>query len=205
MGNTGSAQATSTAYSVSYSKAKVIDSPINLKKDSVRWNQTTNSISFTFDSKDSVKIELLDDHSCSVLLSTVFNPTGLNQKFEFPNSGHTKRNSFLIKLACKGFEQASYVQVLDDGTCEVTRQTLVCGSKPHSNKLFEYYDMFGLEDTGIVDCVVCLTEPRSVAVIPCRHLCLCKACSQFIQKSPAYQQRCPICRTMASKLIQIVD
>lgn len=30
-------------------------------------------------------------------------------------------------------------------------------------------------------CVVCLTDPRSVIVLPCRHLCLCRPCSDTLR------------------------
>ena len=41
----------------------------------------------------------------------------------------------------------------------------------------------GLDD----DCVICLSEEKSVFLLPCRHLCVCKGCLVHIDK-------CPVCR-----------
>ncbi|EDW90965.1 uncharacterized protein LOC6530326 [Drosophila yakuba] len=41
-------------------------------------------------------------------------------------------------------------------------------------------------------CVVCMTQSRNVVVMPCRHLCLCKECSQ--QLLLLLDDRCPVCR-----------
>ncbi|EDV31431.1 uncharacterized protein Dana_GF15350 [Drosophila ananassae] len=41
-------------------------------------------------------------------------------------------------------------------------------------------------------CVVCLERSRNIVIMPCRHLCLCKECSQQLQMHLQY--RCPVCR-----------
>lgn len=41
-------------------------------------------------------------------------------------------------------------------------------------------------------CVICLERSRSIVIMPCRHLCLCKECSQ--QLLMRYESRCPVCR-----------
>jgi len=46
-----------------------------------------------------------------------------------------------------------------------------------------------LED--VVGCVVCISNPRSIAVLPCTHACLCAGCAASIQ---AASGQCPICR-----------
>ena len=38
------------------------------------------------------------------------------------------------------------------------------------------------------ECVVCLSEPKQVLFLPCRHLCVCKDCLVHVD-------RCPVCRT----------
>ena len=38
-------------------------------------------------------------------------------------------------------------------------------------------------------CVVCLERPKELMVRPCKHLCLCKACSRM-----NVWQHCPVCR-----------
>jgi len=40
-------------------------------------------------------------------------------------------------------------------------------------------------------CVVCLEAPRSHIYEPCKHLCTCEKCSQFLTKE---KKPCPICR-----------
>jgi hypothetical protein len=49
-------------------------------------------------------------------------------------------------------------------------------------------------------CVVCLMEDRDTAIIPCRHLCLCSACSDIVRLR---SQTCPICRHPMRSLLQI--
>merc|ERR1719453_2581933 len=49
-------------------------------------------------------------------------------------------------------------------------------------------------------CVVCLMEERDTAIIPCRHLCLCSACSDIVRLR---SQSCPICRHPMRSLLQI--
>jgi len=46
--------------------------------------------------------------------------------------------------------------------------------------------VFGLE-AGENSCCVCLTEPKEVLLLPCRHLCVCTTCFQQLT-------RCPVCR-----------
>jgi hypothetical protein len=46
------------------------------------------------------------------------------------------------------------------------------------------------------DCVVCLTLPKAVLLLPCRHLCVCDACLVFLDK-------CPVCRAAFEEYISI--
>jgi len=41
-------------------------------------------------------------------------------------------------------------------------------------------------------CVLCISAPKEMVLIPCGHLCLCAPCGQLLQTS---HQPCPICRT----------
>lgn len=45
--------------------------------------------------------------------------------------------------------------------------------------------------TGIQqdDCVICLTEPQQVLLLPCRHMCVCRSCLPKIGNG-----KCPVCR-----------
>lgn len=51
-------------------------------------------------------------------------------------------------------------------------------------------DAFGLESEEERDCLVCLTEPRSIMLLPCRHLCICHRCLTMLP-----HDTCPVCRT----------
>jgi hypothetical protein len=46
------------------------------------------------------------------------------------------------------------------------------------------------------ECVVCLTDPKKVLLLPCRHLCLCANCLPLITK-------CPVCRANFDEYVQI--
>ena len=48
-------------------------------------------------------------------------------------------------------------------------------------------------------CVVCLTRKRSMACMPCGHLCLCKKDAPRVRKTG----KCPICRTPIASLVEI--
>ena len=48
-------------------------------------------------------------------------------------------------------------------------------------------------------CVVCLTRKRSMACMPCGHLCLCKRDAPHVRKTG----KCPVCRTPIESLVEI--
>lgn len=54
-------------------------------------------------------------------------------------------------------------------------------------------------DTDSEECVICLTDPREVAVYPCRHMCMCTTCADAL---PAGNNKCPLCRREAFLLIK---
>ena len=53
----------------------------------------------------------------------------------------------------------------------------------------------------LADCVICLSDSRSVMVYPCRHLCLCRDCASALT---IQQPKCPICRNPAKFLLKIL-
>ena len=56
-------------------------------------------------------------------------------------------------------------------------------------------------DEGLIngsDCVICLCEPRTTALLPCRHLCLCAPCAQQLRFQ---SNKCPICRSPTTSLL----
>ncbi|XP_034473357.1 uncharacterized protein LOC117780804 isoform X2 [Drosophila innubila] len=51
-------------------------------------------------------------------------------------------------------------------------------------------------------CVVCLERRRNIVLLPCRHLCMCKECSQQL---PRFEggDRCPICRDLVETVMAV--
>ena len=60
-----------------------------------------------------------------------------------------------------------------------------------TNEYFQLQDIYGSNENEIdfsEECVVCLTNDREIALLPCRHNCICHTCFLHLDK-------CPICRT----------
>ncbi|XP_030561393.1 uncharacterized protein LOC115763096 isoform X1 [Drosophila novamexicana] len=53
-------------------------------------------------------------------------------------------------------------------------------------------------------CVVCLERNRNIVVLPCRHFCLCKECSQQLRRFEG-GNRCPLCRHNVDTLMPVFD
>ncbi|KAJ6682960.1 E3 UBIQUITIN-PROTEIN LIGASE LUL4 ISOFORM X1-RELATED [Salix koriyanagi] len=53
-------------------------------------------------------------------------------------------------------------------------------------------DGAGVDETDSgKECIICMTEPKDTAVLPCRHMCLCSGCAKELRSR---SDRCPICR-----------
>ncbi|CAN1129472.1 Probable E3 ubiquitin-protein ligase LUL4 [Linum perenne] len=50
------------------------------------------------------------------------------------------------------------------------------------------------------ECVICMTEPKDTAVLPCRHMCMCSECAKELR---GQSNKCPICRQPIEELIEI--
>lgn len=46
-------------------------------------------------------------------------------------------------------------------------------------------------------CIACQERERNIVLLPCKHLCLCSACS------PAVRDKCPLCRTEIQEHLKI--
>ncbi|KAA8518759.1 hypothetical protein F0562_016467 [Nyssa sinensis] len=74
---------------------------------------------------------------------------------------------------------------------------------------FELQEIYGIGNSADSDfdgndpgkeCVICLSEPRDIAVLPCRHMCMCSGCAKVL----CFQtDRCPICRQPVDRLLEI--
>ncbi|KAH8378406.1 hypothetical protein KR093_011179 [Drosophila rubida] len=51
-------------------------------------------------------------------------------------------------------------------------------------------------------CVVCIERSRNIVLLPCRHLCLCKECSQQLHYYEG-GNRCPVCRDFVETMLAI--
>jgi hypothetical protein len=51
------------------------------------------------------------------------------------------------------------------------------------------------------ECVVCMEETRSCLFLPCRHMCVCRACADLIMASAT--ANCPKCRTKVENIIDV--
>ena len=52
--------------------------------------------------------------------------------------------------------------------------------------VYHVEELYGLEPEHR-DCIVCLTEPKDIVLLPCRHVCVCHVCHRSVTK-------CPVCR-----------
>ncbi|CAI0466360.1 unnamed protein product [Linum tenue] len=50
------------------------------------------------------------------------------------------------------------------------------------------------------ECVICMTEPKNIVILPCRHMCMCSECAKELRMQT---NKWPICRQPIEELIEI--
>jgi hypothetical protein len=60
------------------------------------------------------------------------------------------------------------------------------------------------DEVNNTTCVICLSEKRELAFIPCGHMVTCNNCSQHLMKSDS-KKICPICRKPIKSLLKIYN
>jgi len=60
-----------------------------------------------------------------------------------------------------------------------------------------------LNDADGGDCVICLSKPREVAILHCRHVCLCNTCAKITSSTWSFQ--CPVCRGRVSAMVGLEE
>lgn len=53
------------------------------------------------------------------------------------------------------------------------------------------------------ECVICLSNPKEVVILHCRHVCLCQQCATITSSTWSYQ--CPVCRGRVSAMCALTD
>jgi len=82
-------------------------------------------------------------------------------------------------------------------TVSAVRQKLQC-----HGAVYDMKEVYGAEQSAIdtAECVICMSNPKSIAVLPCRHLCMCSDCAKDLHRS---MDGCPMCRCKVESLLQM--
>ncbi|KAG8370158.1 hypothetical protein BUALT_Bualt14G0088200 [Buddleja alternifolia] len=146
-------------------------------------------------------------------LDNLSNPSSRDDVFPIVISADTCPPSYMVDdrsyLLAHTFPQVQITQVAvtknNEGqfTAKVIRQLLwtddIC---------YELREIYGLGKSGSSlndngsgkECVICMTEPKDIAVLPCRHMCMCGSCAKALRLQ---SNKCPICREIIEALLEI--
>lgn len=107
--------------------------------------------------------------------------------------------------------QRSCLKLNSDNTAaQVTAQKVRCGTAVRTlqalygtmpNPKGNVDNSASLGDAEGGECVICLSKPREVAILHCRHVCLCRSCATITSSTWSFQ--CPVCRGRVAAMIAI--
>lgn len=112
--------------------------------------------------------------------------------------------------------QRSFLKLNSDSTsAQVTGQKVRCGTAVRTLQAL-YGTMpcpkdvgrSGMDSTSSLgndaegsECVICLSKPREVAILHCRHVCLCRSCATITSSTWSFQ--CPVCRGRVAAMVAV--
>jgi len=77
------------------------------------------------------------------------------------------------------------------GRPEVIRQISFGDRSAH-----EVQGVFGFEEEGESECMICYSRPKNVLLLPCRHCSVCRPCLRSLR-----DEKCPLCRSVFSSYV----
>lgn len=87
----------------------------------------------------------------------------------------------------------------------VISQQCICNDGPVRELMEVYGSEIGPQGTRS-DCIVCQSNARDTMLLPCRHLCLCGDCAEYIRtRSQTNSYKCPVCRKRISRIMPLGD
>lgn len=101
--------------------------------------------------------------------------------------------------------QKTYLKINSSGSsAQVAKQTVRC--RKSERNLEALYGVMPNPGTGtspsgeeIGECVICLSQPKEVAILHCRHVCLCRNCAAITSSTWSFQ--CPVCRGRVAGMV----
>jgi hypothetical protein len=129
-------------------------------------------------------------------------PSGLNLTYYFPpiaQGSLTIRFEFAVNDGASG---RVFVLVMNGRTLPsiVDDRVIVNGVESSVLRVFLGQETGANGDGDFSDglCLICCSEAAAVIAYPCRHCCMCRACSQTFAR---LSNHCPVCRATVLELI----
>jgi len=167
--------------------------PANLIGNSLKWEKDMLSFDFVAAENCLLRIEV-DDVAKEKAVE--FTPGSHQFQRELDLGSHKK-----VSLNFKGSAPGSVT--LLKVTCHVNGERLLITSKQAEvdGKVVELEEVYGI--SGNKECIVCLSEACDTTFLPCRHMCACKDCANFMMKLSTIERKCPVCRSLISTVVQV--